>query len=243
MRKLALILLLLVSTNLWAQNRLSEYNQIGWYALFITPKISNKVSAHIEYQWRREAWIKNWQQSLPRVGINYKVNNNITLQAGYAWIFTYPYGNTTLAAIPKTFPEHRLYQQITVSRPVGKTNLSHRLRLEERWLGKYTNINSTKPDEWVYVNRIRYMPRLDIPFNKKLYAAAYDEILIGFGKKVGENIFDQNRMAFMLGYKWDKHIRTEAGYLNQTLQLGREINNKNLFQHNNGLVINTYLTL
>ncbi len=243
MKYILVAALLFLSTVANAQNRINEYNEIGWYAFFITPKISNKVSAHIEYQWRRAEWIKNWQQSLPRVGINYKINSNLTFQAGYAWILTYPYGNTTLAAIPKTFPEHRSYQQLTVSTPVGKTNLSHRLRLEQRWLGKFTSIESSKPDDWVYLNRIRYMPRLDVPLNKKVYAAVYDEILIGFGKNVGENIFDQNRMALMVGCKFNPHVRVEAGYINQTLQLGREINNKNVFQHNNGIVINTYINL
>jgi len=243
MRNTLIAVLLLAPVCLSAQNRINEYNNIGWYAFFITPKISNKVSAHIEYQWRRTDWIKNWQQSLPRVGINYKINNNLTVQAGYAWIFTYPYGNTTLAALPVTFPEHRMYEQLTVSTPVGKTNLSHRLRLEQRWVGRYTNIASEKPDSWVYLNRVRYMPRLDVPVAKKTYIAAYDEILIGFGKNVGENIFDQNRIALMAGYKFNPHLRIEAGYINQTLQLGREVNNKNVFQHNNGIVINTYVNI
>lgn len=227
----------------FSQNRINEYNQIGWYAFFITPKISDKVSAHIEYQWRRADWVKNWQQSLPRVGINYKINSNLTVQAGYAWIHTFPYGETNLAAVPKTFPEHRSYEQLTVNTPVGKTTLTHRLRLEQRWLGRYNSISSEKPDKWVYLNRVRYMPRLDIPLNKKWYAAIYDEIMIGFGKNVGENIFDQNRIALLTGYKFNKNLRIEAGYINQIVMLGREVENKNIFQHNNGIVINTYINL
>lgn len=227
----------------FSQNRINEYNQIGWYAFFITPKISDKVSAHIEYQWRRADWVKNWQQSLPRVGINYKINSNLTVQAGYAWIHTFPYGETNLAAVPKTFPEHRSYEQLTVNTPVGKTTLTHRLRLEQRWLGRYNSISSEKPDKWVYLNRVRYMPRLDIPLNKKWYAATYDEIMIGFGKNVGENIFDQNRIALLTGYKFNKNLRIEAGYINQVVMLGREVENKNIFQHNNGIVINTYINL
>ena len=243
MKNLLFIITVLLSTAGYAQNRINEYNQIDWFAFFITPKISNKVSAHIEYQWRRTDWIKNWQQSLPRAGINYKINANLTLQAGYAWIFTYPYGTSTIAAIPKTFPEHRLYEQLTISTSAGKINFSNRLRLEQRWIGKFTSVESKKPDDWVFVNRIRYMPRVDIPLNKKIYAAAYDEILIGFGKNVAENIFDQNRIALMIGCKFNPQLRVEAGYINQTIQLGREIENKNVFQHNNGLVVNTYINL
>jgi len=243
MRKTLAAILLLSPLFSIAQNRINEYNNIGWYALFVTPRISKKISAHIEYQWRRVELIKNWQQSLPRVGINYKINSNLTLQAGYAFIHTFPYGTTTLAAVPKTFPEHRSYEQVTITTPVGKTNFSHRLRLEQRWIGRNNSIESEKPDKWVYVNRIRYMPRLDIPLNKKWYIAGYDEILISFGKNVGENIFDQNRIALMAGCKFNKYFRIEAGYINQIIQLAREVDNKNIFQHNNGIVLNTYINI
>lgn len=243
MKNIVILFLVAAPFLSFSQNRVNEYNQIGWYAFFITPRISDKISAHIEYQWRRTDWIKNWQQSLPRAGINYKINTNLTVQAGYAWIHTFPYGETNLAAIPKTFPEHRVYEQLTVNTPVGKTTLAHRLRLEQRWLGRYNSISSEKPETWVYLNRIRYMPRLDIPLTKKWYAAAYDEIMIGFGKNIGENIFDQNRVALLTGYKLNKNLRIEAGYINQIVMLGREIENKNIFQHNNGLVINTYINL
>jgi len=93
------------------------------------------------------------------------------------------------------------------------------------------------------LNRIRYMPRIDVPLYKKLYAAAYDEIFIGFGKNVGENIFDQNRIGLLLGYRFSTLFRAEAGYLNQTVQLGREIGGRNVIQYNNGLILNTYFQL
>jgi hypothetical protein len=35
-----------------------------------------------------------------------------------------------------------------------------------------------------------------------------------------------------------ENIKIEGGYLNQTLQLGRQINGLNVFQNNNGLIIN-----
>lgn len=243
MRKTLSAFLFLLPLFSLAQNRINEYNSIGWYALFVTPKISDKLSVHLEYQWRRTDIIEHWQQSLPRVGLTYKINNNLAVQAGYAWIHTFSYGTTTIASVPKTFPEHRSYEQLTVTTSVGKTSLSHRLRLEQRWIGRFDSLESKEPDTWVYLNRVRYMPRLDIPFAKKWYAAAYDEIFIGFGKNIGENVFDQNRLALVAGCKINSNFRIEAGYLNQIVQLGREVDNKNVFQHNNGIVINTYINI
>ena len=68
-------------------------------------------------------------------------------------------------------------------------------------------------------------------------------LFIGFGKNVNVNVFDQNRVAVLLGYKFSPSLRIEGGYLNQTVQLGREVNGRNVFQYNNGIILNTYLNL
>ena len=75
--------------------------------------------------------------------------------------------------------------------------------------------------------------------DKTPYAALYNEIMIGFGKNVNANIFDQNRIGLLLGYRFSKTLRIEAGYLNQTLQFGRLINGRNIFQSNSGFIVNT----
>ena len=49
--------------------------------------------------------------------------------------------------------------------------------------------------------------------------------------------------GLLLGYKLDNSLRIEAGYLNQILQLGREIDGKNIFQYNSGLIVNTILNI
>ncbi|HSU49840.1 MAG TPA: DUF2490 domain-containing protein [Segetibacter sp.] len=241
MRKPILVLIiLLTSTYSYSQgSRLSEHNSIGWFTTTISPSISKKVSLHVEYQWRRVNFLKHWQQSLLRTGVTYKVNQQIAMQAGYAWAPTFPYGTYTLSAVPKVFPEHRIYEQIVLASSIGKSTLSNRLRLEQRWIGRFASIDSDDPS-FIFLNRFRYMPRLDFPLSAKWYASAYDEILIGFGKNVGENVFDQNRISAMVGYKASPKFRIEAGFINQTLQLGREIDNKNVFQYNSGFIMNSY---
>lgn len=221
-------------------NRLSENNTIGWFTTTITPAVSKKISFHTEYQWRRDKIIKDWQQSLLRLGLNFKVHPQVTVHAGYGWIKTFPYGTYNLSSVPKSFPEHRIYEQVAVTSTIGKSTLLHRLRLEQRWLGRFASVNDDKP-AFIYLNRFRYMPRLDIPLNEKWYLTLYDEIFIGFGKNAGENVFDQNRIGLMMGYKAGKNFRLEGGFLNQTVQLAREIENKNVFQYNSGIIINTYI--
>ena len=70
-----------------------------------------------------------------------------------------------------------------------------------------------------------------------MYAAVADEIFIGAGKNVGVNIFDQNRLFLLVGYKLNKNVNIESGYFNQTLQQGKRINNQTIMQRNNGLLV------
>ena len=69
-----------------------------------------------------------------------------------------------------------------------------------------------------------------------------DEIFIGWGKNIGANIFDQNRLAVLIGYKVNQNLKFEAGYLNQVLQQGKRINDKPVFQYNNGFMLASHLS-
>lgn len=229
-----------------AQNtRIRDNNKIGWYTGTGTFAFNKKWSAHFEYQWRRDNYISNWQQSLLRTGVNYHANSSTTLRIGYAWAETYAYGDYPINAFGKTFTEHRIYEVATFAQRTGSLDLSHRIMLEQRWLPRYASAASAKPDDWLFMNRARYMLRLQHSLkgktleDKEPYVAAYDEILVGFGKNVNENIFDQNRLGLLLGYRFSSKFRLEAGYLSQIVQLSREIGGRNIFQHNNGFIISS----
>ena len=238
-------LLSLISSSINAQNtRLNNSNTIGWYNYFGTLKVSQKFGIHTEYQFRRTEIITAWQQSLLRVGVNYQLNPKIQFRLGYAWIETFPYGEIPINGMGKDFTEHRLFQIATITDKVSIVDLSHRFMLEQRWVGRYSNDNLTIEDEFPLLNRVRYMLRMQMPLkgkeinDKTVYLAIYDEVFVGFGENINENIFDQNRFGILLGYKFSPSIRIEVGYLNQTLQLGREVDNRNVFQDNDGLIIN-----
>ncbi|MEZ0540721.1 DUF2490 domain-containing protein [Fibrella arboris] len=233
-----------------AQNtRLNEHNTIGWYTATTNLQVSGRWSAHVEYQFRRDNLILDWQQSLLRTGIGYQVNERLALRVGYAWVETFPYGTEPIQAAGRQFPEHRLYQMATLSNPVGRVDISHRFMLEQRWVGRFLKADSPRPDETVFSNRLRYMFRVQVPLNKSvmgdktIYAAAYNEVLLSFGKNVNENVFDQNRLGVLVGYRFNPRFRLEGGYLQQILQLPREVSGRNVFQHNSGLIVTTVINL
>jgi hypothetical protein len=62
----------------------------------------------------------------------------------------------------------------------------------------------------------------------------------GYGENVNQNIFDQNRMGILAGYRFSGSVRIEEGYINHILQFGRLANGKNYFQINQGQIINSF---
>jgi hypothetical protein len=249
MKSLSLILLLVMSQLVFAQNdRLNDYNNINWLQSANTVRLTGKWSLHLEYQWRRTEGLKSWQQSLLRVGINRQLNENITAHLGYGWIETFPYGDFPIAA-QGTFPEHRTYEQLSFRHPIKKWTFTHRFRVEQRWLGKVKANTDREIEGWTFLHRFRYQFRSQYEFWKKeerqLYAAAADELFIGAGKNLGVNVFDQNRIFLLLGFRFNKYIAIEGGYLNQTLQQGRRVNagSNTVMQRNNGVTITSVVNL
>lgn len=227
-------------------DRLNDFNNTNWLQTFSTVSLNKKWGLHLEYQWRRTEGWKNWQQSLLRAGVNYTLNENVTAHLGYGWIETYPYGDFPVAN-NGTFTEHRLYEQLNFRQPVNKWTLTHRFRIEQRWLERFIHGINGPARDWFFLLRFRYQFRTQYPFwkkgDKQFYGAAADEIFIGAGRNLGINIFDQNRLFLLLGYRLNKKLSVEGGYFNQTLQQGRRINNATIIQRNNGVVVSSILNL
>lgn len=225
-----------------AQNtRLSEHNSIGWYVMNAGLKLSDSWKVVGEYQFRRNELGKSWQQSLARTGLQYQFTSQLKLRAGYGWIVTYPYGEYPLNSLGKTYPEHRIYQAVLTESNSGKVRFSNRYMLEQRFVGSFAHATDTRPSKYIYMNRARVQVRAETNLfflsdnKRRVYVAAWDEVFIGFGKNVKENVFDQNRIALIAGIQPSPHFKIEGGYFNQIVQLGREIHGQNVFQYNTGM--------
>jgi len=242
------LLLLLVSLTLvsYSQNtRIKDNNSIGWYAFNSSVKLNNKWSLAGEFQWRRDNVISDPQQNLFRVGINRIIYPGVNIRAGYALAETYNYGDIPLNNLGKQFTEHRSYEMLGLNNKIGIVDNNHRFMLEQRWVGRYSDVSLEKEDNNVYTNRFRYMYRVQIPLkgreiaDKTPYAAVYDEVFVGFGKNVNENVFDQNRLGVLVGYRFSPKVRIEGGFLSQIVQLGREVGVRNVFQYNTGIIVSS----
>ena len=205
--------ILLFSSNISAQK---EENLGNWLMYFGTHKLNEKFSLHYETQLRNYKVTSNFNQLLPRVGINYKIDDNAMATAGYALIPTQ--GEFNDGWNESMSVENRIWQQFILRNKVGNISIRHRYRLEQRWIKKVDVIqvsNNTTESEltYLYKNRARYMISVKIPLSKKedfpLFLSLYDEIFLN----ISNTPFDQNRLFGALGFQVNKSMNIQAGYL------------------------------
>ena len=186
----------------------------SWWMYFGTHHLNEKYSIHYETQLRHYEIGNNFFQLLPRVGLNYKIDDNSMVTAGYAWIPT----QTTLdeGFSGELVTENRIWQQFILRNKINNIKIRHRYRLEQRWV-KDNDITS-------YKNRARYMLSVKIPFKKSeaspLFIFLYDEVFL----HLDDNPFNQNRLYGALGYNVNNNMNIQVGYLrhrNGSLNLDR----------------------
>ena len=197
-----LICIVFISNNIKGQN--PAENELGnWLMYFGTHKISEKFSLHYETQLRNYEIISNFNQLLPRVGLNYHIDESSIVTAGYAFIptqneFDKGWGKEMVT-------ENRIWEQFILRNSINRVKIRHRYRLEQRWV--------KAGDITTYKNRARYMLSLKLPISKNeespLFISLYDEIFLN----ISDNPFDQNRLFAALGYQVNKQMNIQFGYL------------------------------
>lgn len=181
----------------------------NWLIYLGNKKINNKINWHNEAQYRNYNAIGDLEQLLLRTGIGYNFtenNNNVLLGYGYILSQNYIPGSDDKVDIN----EHRIFQQFITKQSIGIVKVQHRYRFEQRFIEDNFRL------------RFRYFLALNIPLNNKemsdgtYYLSSYNEIFINDDG----NRFDRNRLYGGLGYKLNKYVRFELGYMNQFLANG-----------------------
>ncbi|WP_133272316.1 DUF2490 domain-containing protein [Hymenobacter radiodurans] len=252
--KLAVLLpLSLVAFPVLSQSteRIIDRNAIGWFTYNGDHKIAPQWAVHTEVQLRRTRLGLGRQQLLSRLGFVYSHTEQVTLSGGYTQLTTYPYGDYPTAGLGEATPENRAYEDVTLASTYGRLQLTHRFRLEQRWLGQLDESCPKQVANWEYQNRARYQVAGEIPLqgptidDGELYFTFFDELFIGFGQNVGRNVFNQNRISGGLGYQIRDNWKLELNYLNQWTQHAEPAPNtqQSVFENNNGFRLNVVYDL
>lgn len=197
-------------------------NQHAWLTYLGDHALSagSKTSLHLESQVRRGDLGADWQQLLLRGGVTRTVSQGVRATGGYAFVRTYQYGDAPVRA---AFPEHRVWQQLSLAHGAGAMSVTHRYRLEQRWIGTMGTTDPAQVASWRYANRFRYMARASLPIAGEAnrpghtYLAGSGELFTSFGRDVQLNVFDQSRLGAAIGRQLAPSVRIEAGYLHQYL--------------------------
>lgn len=184
-----------------------ESNLGNWLLLFGNKKINQKYNWHHEVQHRNYNAIGDLEQLLLRTGIGQQIADNANLLLGYGFIRSENYVQADEKLVVN---EHRIFQQLITTQSINKLRLQHRYRFEQRFVEEDFRLR------FRYFLGLAYPLWKDSESPKEFYLSAYNEIFIN----AEQNAFDRNRLYGGLGYKINKTIRLELGYMNQFLNGG-----------------------
>jgi hypothetical protein len=177
------------------QNQLNFSSKVWWTneldnRRFIKPDLQTQFIFHSRVHYKKDRW---------------EYGGGLTLSWAYATLPESPIRHATM--------EVRPVMEISYEIPMRKWFLSHRLRVDHRFIeeDKYTSVF----DESNYIMRLRYRISSRFP----LKTSDEGKVLI-LGKVANEimfnheeNIFDQNRIYASAEFTINKHWAFEAGYI------------------------------
>lgn len=200
--------------------RLRDFHSLAWFQYVGDHKLAPQWAIHTEVQWRRVNWLRDPQQELYRLGLVRTLSNRLKASGGYTFFQSHRYGQYADVA-GRAVPEHRLYEDVSLKDQFGRVGLSQRIRLEQRWLAARNASGESDVERWRYQNRIRYQLSVEVPLqgatidDHEFYFNGFDELFIGFGQNVTNNVFNQNRLSGGLGYQFADNAQVELNYLYQ----------------------------
>lgn len=182
----------------------------GWYMYFGNAKIEEtKWNINYDVQYRNHEVFSDLNQLLIRGAIQYMLFDNLTLGTGYAFVDTEQYLKPDAH-----FIEHRIFQDVITQQKMATATVKHRFRFEQRFI-----------ENKDFKSRFRYQLGLEVPIyqntekNQLLYASFYNEVFMNTDENSRKiNVFDRNRLYVGAGFKFNKDLGVQVGWMNQMLQ-------------------------
>ena len=175
----------------------------AWYLLFGNKKFADKFNWHHEVQYRNFNIAGDLEQLLLRTGVGYDLADNANLLLGYGFIRSENFEDEVVN-------EHRIYQQLITKQKFNRFKLQHRYRFEQRFVEGDFRLR------FRYFLGVNYSLWKESEGPKEWYLSIYDEVFLN----TVQNVFDRNRLYGGVGYRINKSLRFEFGYMNQFLANG-----------------------
>ncbi len=210
-----ILLIFLIPSHNFAQT--IDKNNTFWASAVPVFKLTDKIKINTEFHWRRSEFVKDWMQLVLRPSINYTPIKGVTLSFGYTFANNHPYHEWSG---PIAFPEHNLWEQVVLKSTYGKVKVTHRFRLENRWLGL---INNTNTDPFIdgnrFTNRFRYRLIGNVPLfklkNTPVSLTLFDELFIVLSDKLAVSSVNQNWIVGLVNFHLPQKSKVSIGIQNQ----------------------------
>lgn len=181
----------------------------GWLFWSHTQKLSKKWDIRTDAQLRSVSSFEHMATLLLRGAFSYNFNDIHSAALGYVYKPDWDYGSGKA----RIQPESRIFEQYLLNTNAGKSELTGRFRLEQRFIKETT--------EYQFSQRARAFVSIQIPlaakagFSKGLYTTLQNEVFVNVQNKanVNNSFFDQNRAQVAVGYRWSRKLDTDVSYM------------------------------
>jgi len=204
-------------------NRKVVDQPLEWFAVTTNWKLNKRLTYMLEGQFRYVSGFQPQQYQL-RTALDIGVNGHLSIvPLGYVYTWNYKYGKQPVSVSNN---EHRLWEQVSYKHHVGRLHISHRLRLEQRFiqvhaLSQEGGLINEGYD--MHQNRLRYRFMATVPLNHTrmqtgtYYVCAWDEAFLSRGDNVTFHEPDQNRLFAGVGKQVTSKLTIQGGFLYQML--------------------------
>lgn len=198
---------LFTSLMLFANIALAQIGNGGWLNLTHTQKLSPKFDLLTDFQFRSANNFDYLGTRLLRGAFSYNLNKQHSVALGYGNITDWEMINEERISTL----EHRVFQQYIYKNVVERLRLNFRMRFEQRFRGPEADFSQ----------RLRLQFGAVIPlianeqFSKGMYSLLQSEVMFNVQHKerINNSFFDQHRPLVALGYRFNKHVDAEMGYM------------------------------
>jgi hypothetical protein len=190
-----------------AQHNTSHTNMV-WVGYYNTFSINKNWSLLTDAQIRTREWTRNWSQMLVRSGLNYRINDRLSITGGFAFFKNAQYADKR----PIFKNEFRPWQELVYQSKLKMVNLTQRLRGEQRFQQQVINDQKTQTSQFFFRLRYRFEAQLPLQSNKLAFLVA-DEIMVNPGYIHNALFFDQNRSFAGLNIKLQANTALQLQYV------------------------------
>jgi hypothetical protein len=209
-----------------------------WLSYFGDQPFTDTLALHLEASYRHTFPFDHPEQYMLRGGLTVDHRHGLSSLFAYTYLVSDPFeGGTPLpASASEKLPEHRALEQLQFQHRLVRTGekritLTHRFRVEQRWLG--TETEGEGSTRWKFAERARYRLTAKIPFKTASwpmtpdYISIFNEVYTSFGPHSGNSPFYANVDYGAFGWNLGSMFAFELGYQHRYAPIANRVLGQN----------------